>query len=239
MGAAGGIGTPAAAAAAFALGAAYVLTGSINQSAVESGLSEDGKRMLIDAGVADVIMAPAADMFELGVKVQVLKRGTLFAMRAQNLYDLYRRYDSLESLPAEVKRKLESEVFKAPIDEIWRQTQGFWQAREPREAARAETDAKHRMALVFRWYLGGGSSWARRGTSERKTDFQIWCGPAMGAFNAWTRGSFLEPLENRTVVQIARNIMEGAAQITRMQQWRCHGVPVPAAAFDFRPRPLR
>ncbi len=26
-------------------------------------------------------MAPAADMFEMGVKVQVLKRGTLFAMR--------------------------------------------------------------------------------------------------------------------------------------------------------------
>src|SRR5579885_2852655 len=44
VGAAGGIGTPAAAAAAFALGAAYVLTGSVNQSAVESGLSEAGKR---------------------------------------------------------------------------------------------------------------------------------------------------------------------------------------------------
>lgn len=239
VGAAGGIGTPAAAAAAFALGAAYVLTGSVNQSAVESGLSEEGKRMLVDAGVADVIMAPAADMFELGVKVQVLKRGTLFAMRAQTLYDLYRRYDSLESLPAEVKVKLEHEVFKAPIAEIWRQTQAFWQAREPREAERAETDAKHRMALVFRWYLGGGSSWARRGLSDRKTDFQIWCGPAMGAFNAWVKGSFLQPLENRTVTQIARNILEGAAQITRMQQWRCHGVPVPAAAFDFRPRPLR
>jgi hypothetical protein len=39
-------------------------------------------------------------------------------------------------------------------------------------------------------------------------------------------------------VQIARNLMEGAAVITRAQQLRSYGVPVPAAAFDFRPRAL-
>ena len=39
---------------------------------VESGLSDDGKEMLAEADIADVTMAPAADMFELGVKVQVL-----------------------------------------------------------------------------------------------------------------------------------------------------------------------
>ena len=61
----------------------------------------------------------------------------------------------------------------------------------------------------------------------------------MGAFNAWVAGSFLEPLQNRGVVQIALNLMEGAAVITRAQQLRSLGVPVPAAAFDFRPRPLR
>src|SRR4029077_21092422 len=40
IGAAGGIATPASVAAAFALGAAYVLTGSINQACVESGSSD-------------------------------------------------------------------------------------------------------------------------------------------------------------------------------------------------------
>ena len=65
-------------AAAFALGAAYVLTGSVNQLAVESGLSDDASAMLAQADLADVMMAPAADMFELGVKVQVLRRGTMF-----------------------------------------------------------------------------------------------------------------------------------------------------------------
>jgi trans-AT polyketide synthase/acyltransferase/oxidoreductase domain-containing protein len=39
-------------------------------------------------------------------------------------------------------------------------------------------------------------------------------------------------------VQIARNLMEGAAVVTRAQQLRSCGVPVPASAFDFRPRPL-
>ena len=38
VGAAGGLGTPSAVAAAFALGAAYVVTGSVNQSAVDVGL---------------------------------------------------------------------------------------------------------------------------------------------------------------------------------------------------------
>src|SRR5206468_8439499 len=37
IGAAGGISTPWAAAAAFAMGAAYVVTGSVNQACVESG----------------------------------------------------------------------------------------------------------------------------------------------------------------------------------------------------------
>ena len=90
VGAAGGIATPAAVAAAFAMGAAYVVTGSVNQACVESGSSDAVREMLAEAEQADVTMAPAADMFEMGVKVQVLKRGTMFAMRAAKLYELYR-----------------------------------------------------------------------------------------------------------------------------------------------------
>ena len=60
----------------------------------------------------------------------------------------------------------------------------------------------------------------------------------MGAFNSWVRGSFLENPANRTVVQVALNLLEGAAVITRAQQLRSYGLPIPAAAFDYRPRPL-
>jgi hypothetical protein len=95
------------------------------------------------------------------------------------------------------------------------------------------------MALAFRWYLGLSSRWAIAGDDDRKMDFQIWCGPAMGAFNDWVKGSFLEPAQNRTVVQVALNLLEGAATITRAQQLRAFGLPMPGAAFHFAPRPLR
>ncbi len=239
VGAAGGLGTPSSVAAAFALGAAYVLTGSVNQAAVESGLSDEGKVMLAQADIADVAMAAAADMFELGVKLQVLKRGTLFAARANKLYDAYRGHDSLEAIAPALRRDLEQKVLGASFDEVWAETEAFWSAREPSEVERARSDAKHRMALVFRWYLGKSSRWAITGETARRADYQIWCGPAMGAFNTWVKGSFLEEPARREAVQIALNLLEGAAVVTRAQQLRTFGVAVPSDAFDFRPRPLR
>ena len=238
VGAAGGLGTPGALAAAFGLGAAYVVTGSVNQAAVEAGLSDEAKAMLATADVPDVTMAPAADMFEMGVKVQVLKRGTMFASRAAKLYEAYTSHPSLEAIPPEARIKLERDVLHATFDDIWADTRGFWSRRDPAEVAQAEADPKHKMALCFRWYLGKASRWAIEGDSSRRTDFQIWCGPAMGAFNRWTAGTFLAEPKERGVVQIALNLLEGAAAITRAQQLRTYGVPVPAGAFEFRPRRL-
>jgi trans-AT polyketide synthase/acyltransferase/oxidoreductase domain-containing protein len=238
IGAAGGIGTPGAAAAAFAMGAAYVLTGSINQSAIESALSPAGKKLLTQAAATDVMMAPAADMFELGVKVQVLKRASFFAARASKLYELYIRHDSLEQIPADTMKTLERDVFKQPVAQVWADTEKFFKVRMPHEMERAARDPKHRMALVFRWYLHFSSRWAISGEPTRQVDYQIWCGPAMGVFNQWVAGTFLEKAENRTVAQIALNLMHGAASISRAQQLRTLGVAVPAELFNYIPRPL-
>jgi hypothetical protein len=60
----------------------------------------------------------------------------------------------------------------------------------------------------------------------------------MGAFNRWVRGSFLEDPAQRGVVQIGRNLLEGAAVVTRTHQLRTAGVAVPASAFCVRPRRL-
>jgi trans-AT polyketide synthase, acyltransferase and oxidoreductase domains len=238
VGAAGGLGTPSAVAAAFGLGAAYVVTGSINQGCLESGLHASGRAMLAAADIADVIMAPAADMFELGVEVQVLRRGTMFASRARKLYELYRTYDSLDAVPAPERERIERDVLRASFADSWASTREFWSRRDPGEVERAERDPRHLMALVLRSYLGLASRWAIDGLAERRADYQIWCGPAMGAFNAWAQGSFLEAPEHRAVVQVARNLMEGAAVVTRAQQLRSFGLPIPPAAFEFRPRPL-
>ncbi|HEY5700587.1 MAG TPA: PfaD family polyunsaturated fatty acid/polyketide biosynthesis protein [Gammaproteobacteria bacterium] len=228
IGAAGGIGTPNAAAAAFAMGAAYIATGTVNQACIESGSSDLVRRMLAESEQADVIMAPAADMFEMGVKLQVLKRGTLFPMRASKLYELYSEYDSLDDIPANVRDNLERTVFRASIADIWSRTREFFSARDPTQVARAETDPRHKMALVFRWYLGHSSRWANDGDASRQADYQVWCGPAMGAFNEWVRGSFLESPENRKVVTIAHNVLFGAAVLTRINVIRSQGTHLDA-----------
>jgi PfaD family protein len=224
VGAAGGISTPWAAAAALAMGASYLVTGSVNQSCVEAGTSDAVRRMLAQAQQADVAMAPAADMFEMGVKVQVLKRGTLFAMRAAKLYELYRNHEGLDQLPANERATLEKMIFRAPIEEIWEQTQDYFRRRDPTRIDRARRDAKQKMALVFRWYLGMSSRWANTGEPSRAADYQIWCGPAMAAFNGWVRGSFLEQPENRRVATVALNILYGAAVLLRARILNAQGV---------------
>ena len=236
VGAAGGIGTPAAAAAAFALGAAYVMTGSINQACIESGSSDAVRALLAEARQADVMMAPAADMFELGVKLQVLKRGTLFPMRATKLYELYRAHDSLEAIPEPDREFLERSVFGQPLDAVWAETQRFFRHRDPAQLERAQRSPKHRMGLVFRWYLGRSSEWANAGEPSRRGDYQIWCGPAMGAFNAWSSGSELESPERRTVVGVALNILYGAAVSTRVSMLRAQGAAIETSLARVSPR---
>ncbi len=237
LGAAGGIGTPQAVASAFALGASYVLTGTVNEACVESGLANEGKEMLANAGIADVTMAPAADMFELGVELQVLKRGTMFAPRAKKLYDLYRTYPSLDAIPEAEIVELEK-ILGTTVTGSWQDTRQFWLDRDPHQVTRAEAEPRHKMALVFRSYLGLSSRWSIVGEIAKKLDYQIWCGPAIGAFNAWVADSFLADPDNRTVAQVSNNLMEGAAVITRAHQLRTYGVAVPAFAFDYRPRLL-
>ncbi len=238
VGCGGGLGTPSAVAAAFALGAAYVMIGSVNQCTRESGQCEHTKKLLSQAGLADVMMAPAGDMFELGVKVQVLKRGTLFGMRATKLWELYNRHESLEQLPAPIAQSLEKDIFKKSMAQVWEETRQYFLKRKPEEVERGDKDAKHRMALVFRWYLGQSSRWSITGDKTRVMDYQIWCGPAMGAFNEWAAGSFLEDPAQRGVAEIGLNLMHGAASIIRAQQLRASGVNVPSRLFHYHPRPL-
>ncbi|MBW1704952.1 MAG: PfaD family polyunsaturated fatty acid/polyketide biosynthesis protein [Deltaproteobacteria bacterium] len=224
VGTAGGISTPPSAAAAFAMGAAYVMTGSINQACVESGTSIDVKEMLAQAQQGDVTMAPAADMFEMGVTVQVLKRGTMFAMRASKLYEAYCAFNSIQEIPASVRSMIEKNIFHDSFETIWNETRGYFLNSDPTQVERAEADPKHLMALIFRWYLGKTSRWATSGEASRRIDYQIWCGPAMAAFNEWVKDSFLAHLDQRKVVTVALNLLYGAAVIMRINNLRSQGI---------------
>ena len=142
VGLGGGISTPEAAASAFIMGAAYVMTGSINQACVESGTSDEVRAMLAETRQADVTMAPSADMFEMGVNVQVLKRGTMFPMRAAKLYEIYRASPGMDEIPAAEREKLEKTIFRAPLEEIWEITRDYFLKRAPRPGRARRTGSK-------------------------------------------------------------------------------------------------
>jgi len=236
VGAAGGIGTPSSALAAFMMGASYIVTGSINQSCVEAAASVHTKNLLAQAEMADVTMAPAADMFEMGVELQVLKRGTMFPMRAKKLYDLYKNYESIEEIPNTERLKVEEQIFQCSIEEIWQQTKKHFYARDPHQIERAIGNPKRKMALIFRWYLGLSSRWSNSGQIGRETDYQIWAGPSIGAFNSWVRDSYLENVINRKTVDLARHIMTGVAFLYRLRLLQMQGIVLPPLCEIYKPR---
>jgi hypothetical protein len=58
-------------------------------------------------------------------------------------------------------------------------------------------------------------------------DYQIWCGPAMGSFNDWVKNSYLELPENRSVVDIAEHMLNGAAFLYRINHLALQGILIP------------
>jgi trans-AT polyketide synthase, acyltransferase and oxidoreductase domains len=235
VGVGGGIGTPESVLAAYMMGAAYVVTGSINHASVEAGTSTHTKQLLASAAMTDVAMAPSADMFEMGGRVQVLKKGTLFAMRAQKLYEVYSSYASVEEIPPQERERLEKKTFQRPLAAVWSDTEKFFEARDPTQLEKARKNPKMKMALIFRWYLGLASRWSCIGESGREMDYQIWCGPVMGTFNDWARGTYLEQVENRHAADIALQLLYGCSYRYRLQSLRVQGIQLPAALDLYRP----
>jgi trans-AT polyketide synthase, acyltransferase and oxidoreductase domains len=212
LGLAGGLGTPEAVAAAFMLGADYLMTGSVNQCTVEAGTSDAVKDMLQDIDIHDTEYAPAGDMFEMGAKVQVLRKGVFFPTRANKLFSLYSHYDGLDELPARTRDLLERTYFRRPLDEVWEDTRVHLRSRGRHDdLARAEANPKLRMALVFRWYFAHTAQLALNGRDDR-TNYQVHTGPALGSFNRWVKGTDLERWRDRHVDDIGVRLLEGAAE---------------------------
>jgi trans-AT polyketide synthase, acyltransferase and oxidoreductase domains len=213
VGAAGGIGTPHAAAAAFMLGADFILTGSINQCTVEAGTSHQVKDLLQELNVQDTDYAPAGDMFEVGAKVQVVKRGVFFPARANKLYELYQRHNAIEEIDPKTRQQIEERYFRRSFDEVWDETRAYYSRVLPAKLAEIERRPKQKMALIFRWYFVHTTRLAMHGLEEQKVDYQIHCGPAMGAFNQWVKGTDLQSWRNRHVADIGQRIMRSTAQL--------------------------
>lgn len=214
VGACGGLGTPEAVAAAFVLGADFVVTGSVNQCSPQAGTSDAVKQLLAAVDVQDTAYAPAGDLFELGSRVQVVRKGTLFAARANKLYQLYRTHTGLDDLDGPTRAWLERDCLRAPLDQVWKQTCAYYRdAGRAHETERAERDPKHRMALVFKSYFARTNRAAQEGDPAERANYQVHCGPAAGAFNRCVGGTALEPWQERHVERIADLLMTGAAGV--------------------------
>ncbi|MEV4517111.1 ACP S-malonyltransferase [Dactylosporangium sp. NPDC049525] len=229
VGAAGGLGTPAAVAVAFMLGADFVLTGSINQCTVEAGTSDPVKDLLEQAGVHDTAYAPAGDMFEIGAQVQVLQRGVFFPGRANRLYQLYRHFEALDDIDAKTRTMLAEKYFRRPLEDVWTDVKAYQPARE---IERAERNPKYRMSLIFRWYLARSTMAALDGDPDLRIDYQIHCGPAMGGLNEWLRGTELEHWRHRHADELGRRLMQAAAELIerRFAGWFGATAPFPTAS---------
>lgn len=213
IGAAGGIGTPEAAAAAFIMGADFILTGSINQCTVEAGTSDAVKTLLQDMNIQDTAYAPAGDMFELGAKVQVLKKGLFFSVRANKLYDLYCHHNSLDEIDEKTRKQIEERYYQRSFQAVWDETKQYYLKEMPNEITKAEKHPKTKMALIFRWYFVHTTRLAMKGSVEQTSDYQIHCGSALGAFNQWVKGTPLENWKNRHIDEISDMLMKATADL--------------------------
>ncbi|GAL83184.1 PfaD family protein [Sporocytophaga myxococcoides] len=215
IGAAGGIGTPQAIVASIMLGADYVLTGSINQCTVEAGTSDIVKDMISKMNIQDTDYAPAGDMFEIGAQVQVLKKGVLFPVRGKKLYELYKQYNSLEELPKETSKMIQEKYFGKSFEKVWKEVENYFKSARPETLAKMQSNPKLKMANIFKYYFVLSTQHALNGDLSHKVDFQIQCGPALGAFNQYVNGTRLEDWRNRHVDEIGLKLIRDASEIYR------------------------
>ena len=87
--------------------------------------------MCATAGIADCTTGPAPDMFELGAHVKVLGQGTMYAQRAQRLYDLYKLYEGGPEVPEADRRKVEKTILRRSYEDVWQGTRAYWAGAGP------------------------------------------------------------------------------------------------------------
>ena len=66
-------------------------------------------------------------------------------------------------------------------------------------------------------------------------DYQVWAGPAQGAYNEWVRGTEFEEAKNRSVVSIAHKLLSGAAILIRLQTLKQAGVSLAPELESIKP----
>ncbi|MEU0077509.1 acyltransferase domain-containing protein [Micromonospora tulbaghiae] len=193
-----GVGTPAAVAAAFALGADFVVTTTVNQCTAEAATSDAAKDLLAALDVTDVREAPDPDLFELGARSPVAHRGTLFAARAEELYRMFLRYDRLADVGPRRLAELERTHFGRPLDEV-RADLGV-----------AGRDDRHVLASVCAAYCREATTAALRGTPGQRLNYRVPASTDVGAFNRLVAAEPLADWRSRHAELVTERLLSEA-----------------------------
>src|SRR5699024_9882161 len=107
--------------------------------------------------------------------------------------------------------------FKKTFEEVYRECQQYHSSQE---IEKAEHNPKYKMAMIFKWYFAYSSRLALQGIEKLKVDYQVHCGPALGAFNQWVKGTPLENWRARHVDEIGLKMVNETAELlqSRMKQ---------------------
>ena len=135
-----------------------------------------------------------------------------FSGRGNKLYELYNRHNSLDEIDSQTRKQIEEKYFSRSFEDVWSETKSYYSRINP-EFDKLEPTPKQKMGLVFRWYFIHTTRLAMSGAEEDKVNYQVHCGPALGAFNQWVKGTALESWRNRHVSDIGERIMNGAAAV--------------------------
>ncbi len=210
VGASGSLGTPEAMAAAFMLGADFVLAAAIHQCSPEAGTSDMVKEMLQSIDVADTDRAPSGELFEQNGQIQVLRKGVFFPARANKLHSLWRHHAALDEIDTTTRRQIEEKMLGQSFEQAWADLQRNHGARETAVLDRAMRDPKAKMALIFRTYFATSVRSALAGDAAQRVNFQVHCSSGLGALNLWLGNV---PWQQRGVAEIAGRLMEETAAL--------------------------
>lgn len=109
-----------------------------------------------------------------------------------------------------MRNQIEEKYFKRSFEQVYEEVKAHY---PPQEIQKAERNPKQKMAIIFKWYFHYSNSLALSGSEESRVDYQIHCGPALGAFNQWVKGTALESWRNRHVDKIGIHLMNETARL--------------------------
>lgn len=119
----------------------------------------------------------------------------------------------MDEIDEKVKNQIQEKYFKRSFDSIYEDCKTYFKAQGTGEIEKAEKNPKFKMALVFRWYFNYSAMLALTGKEESIIDYQIHCGPSLGAFNQRVKGTEIENWRNRHVDEIALKLLDETAEI--------------------------